>query len=72
MEGEAIIGFAERQILTTHRFVIMSSSKIPIVEQSIPLAEINKYKIENMIRYWFRIRHIEINFNQFIKNLINC
>jgi hypothetical protein len=46
MEGEAIIGFAERQILTTHRFVIMSASKIPIVEQSIPLAEINNYKIE--------------------------
>lgn len=44
-EGEAIVGFTERQVVTSHRFIIFSEGNNSIVEQIIPLAEIVSYNI---------------------------
>ena len=44
-EGEAFVGFAERQVITTHRFILFSDYNNPVIERIIPVAEIDSYTI---------------------------
>jgi hypothetical protein len=44
-EGEALVGFAERQVITTHRFIQFSDYINPVIERIIPVSEIESYTI---------------------------